>query len=182
MKFTRLLAIGTAAAALLAIPAAAQDAAPNARQQRMMADTTRAQAEQMAGAMFDRLDVNGDGRLDEADRTARQQARFDRMDTNSDGQLSFEEFTARPERAQRGEQRAERANWRGRRGGGMHMMRMAGAKADGPVTKADFVAAALARFDRMDANGDGTVTAEERRAARPQRANRQGGQPPATMQ
>ena len=167
MKITSLLALGSAAAALLAIPATAQDASPGARPARM-AETTRAQAEQSATAMFARLDVNKDSTVNAADRAARQQARFDRLDTDSNGQLSPAEFATRAERGQR-------AGRRGQRGGGMGRM------AEG-TTQAQFVAGALATFDRADANKDGAVTREERRAARPQRANRAGGMPPATMQ
>ncbi|WP_052208721.1 EF-hand domain-containing protein [Croceibacterium mercuriale] len=177
MKITSLLALGSAAAALLAIPAIAQDAAPGTRPARMMADTTRAQAEQTATTMFARMDANGDGTLDAADRAAQQQARFDRLDTDGNGQLSPAEFTARPERAGRG-QPGQRADRRGDRGAGM---RMHGMPAEG-TTQAQFVATALEMFDRADADSNGTVTREERRAARPQRASRAGGTPPATMQ
>nr|WP_241557385.1 hypothetical protein [Croceibacterium ferulae] len=167
-----ILALGSAAAALLAIPAIAQDAAPGspARSARMAAEMTRAQAEQMAATAFARMDANGDGKLDAADRAAKQQARFQRLDTDGNGQLSPAEFTARPERAER----------RGHRGG--RGMRMSGVNGNEVITQADFTARALARFDQADANKDGTVTREERRAARPQRSGRAGGQPPATMQ
>jgi hypothetical protein len=182
VKITSLLALGSAAAAMLAIPAIAQDAAPapGARPMRMMADTTRAQAEQTATTMFARLDANGDGKLDAADRAAQQQARFDRLDTDGNGQLSPAEFTARPARPDRAErgQPGQRAGRHGDRGAGM---RMRGMPAEG-TTQAQFVATALEMFDRADADRNGTVTREERRAARPQRGNRAGGTPPATMQ
>ena len=47
------------------------------------------------------------------------------------------------------------------------MMGFGKADADGDrsVTQAEFVAAALQRFDAMDTNKDGKVTPEERRAA-----------------
>lgn len=184
MKITTLLATGSAVAALLAIPAIAQNATPeaSARPARMTAEMTRAQVEQRTATAFARLDANGDGKLDAADRAAKQQARFDRLDTNSDGQLTPAEFTARPQRAERG-QPGQRAGRRGHRGGGMmHMARMADADGDGAITQAEFTAGALAMFDRADADKNGTVTREERRAARPQRGNRTGGTPPATMQ
>lgn len=184
VKTQSILAFGSAVAALLAIPAIAQTAAPDAgaRPTRMAAEMTRAQAEQRAATAFARMDVNGDGKLDAADRAAKQQARFDRLDTDSNGQLSPAEFTARPDRAERGEQ-GQRPRRRGHHGGGMmHMARMADANGDGAISQAEFTAGALTMFDRADANRDGTVTPDERRAARPQRANRTGGQPPATMQ
>ena len=132
------------------------------------ADVTRAQAQQQATRAFDRLDVNSDGRLDAADREARQQARFDRLDGNSDGAISREEFAAaRPDRSRRGGPRGERMGARGM--GGMAMgMRGPGRKtgAEREATRAEFVAAALARFDAVDADNDGTVTAAERKAHR----------------
>jgi hypothetical protein len=54
---------------------------------------------------------------------------------------------------------------RGHKGGGMMMMgRMADANHDGVVTKAEFVAAAMQRFDKADTNHDGIVTKAERQA------------------
>lgn len=140
------------------------------------ADLTRAQAQQHAAQMFDRLDVNGDGTLDAADREAQRKARFDRLDSNSDGAISYDEFTAartsrgeRPEgvRGQRGGPRNERMGLRGMRGMGMGMRgpgRPGGADGDHAITRAEFEAAILARFDAADADKDGIVTAAERKA------------------
>ena len=64
----------------------------------------------------------------------------------------------------------------------MHMGRMGAGNGDQAVTQADFTARALARFDQADANKDGTVTREERRAAKPERGNRAGGAPRTTAQ
>ena len=55
---------------------------------------TRAEAQAKAGQLFDRLDVNHDGKLDAADRAARFNAIFDTIDTNHDGQISRDEFLA----------------------------------------------------------------------------------------
>jgi len=149
---------------------------------------TRAAVEQRADRMFDRLDANHDGKLDQADRNAREKARFDRVDTNHDGQVSYAEFTAaraNAEQARKGRiaQRGERLgpsargehrmahNRFGRgglsgRGGAVGMIRMADADKDGAVTKAEFRARMLQRFDRLDANHDGIVTRDEAKAAR----------------
>jgi len=43
---------------------------------------------------------------------------------------------------------------------------------DGSVTKAEFAAAMAARFEQMDINRDGVVTADERRARRGQMGDR----------
>lgn len=134
---------------------------------------TRSAIEQRADAAFARLDANGDGKLDSADRTARQKAHFDRLDADSDGAISYAEFTASRETRRAG--RAEGGERMHRRGGMHHMnragmmrgmARMADADQDGAVTQAEFRAAALARFDRVDANGDGTISADERQARR----------------
>jgi Ca2+-binding EF-hand superfamily protein len=139
---------------------------------------TRAEAQQRAEAMFTRLDVNKDGKLDQTDRAARRQdmkARmFDRLDTNKDGQISRAEFmverTANGDDARpgRGGHRGKNGGWSGHRGGMMRMARMADTNSDGAITKAEFTAAALQRFDAMDTNKDGQVTPEERQAAREQ--------------
>lgn len=55
---------------------------------------TRAEAQQRAEQLFDRLDVNHDGRLDKADRVASLNQMFDRIDTNHDGVISRDEFAA----------------------------------------------------------------------------------------
>ena len=55
---------------------------------------TRAEAQQRAGKLFDRLDANHDGKLDSADRAARLNSFFDKIDTNHDGVISRDEFLA----------------------------------------------------------------------------------------
>jgi len=136
---------------------------------------TRAQAEARATAMFQRMDVNKDGKLDKADREARQTARraalFDRLDTDKNGQLSREEFSARPQRPEHaaktpGAKGGKHHRWNDRRHRGGMMGRMADTDKNGAITQAEFTAAALQRFDRMDADKDGQVTQEERQAAR----------------
>lgn len=172
---------------------------------------TRAEAEARAEAMFARLDVNRDGKLDRADREARRQqmreALFDRLDTNKDGSISKAEFLAdrgpegdrgprpggdrpdgdRPgdmpppppgaegampspspggaEMDQPGRDHPERQGSRHGMKGPMMGFGKADADGDRSVTKAEFVAAALQRFDAMDGNKDGKVTPQERRAA-----------------
>lgn len=62
------------------------------------APTTRAQAQEMAVRMFDRMDANRDGKVDASDRDARRtekrSAMFEQMDANRDGQISRDEFMA----------------------------------------------------------------------------------------
>jgi len=155
-----------AATAAVAVGGAAYaQQAPAPRQ-----EMTRAAVEQRTARMFDRLDADRDGKLDRADRAVREKARFDRIDANRDGQVSYAEFTAMS--TQRDGQSAARLGRGGPhrmalnafgRGG---MIRLADADQDGAITKAEFEAATLTRIDRLDANKDGTVTADEAKAAR----------------
>lgn len=61
-----------------------------------------------------------------------------------------------------------RGGGHGMRGHGMGrmMQRMADSNGDGAVTREEFTASMAQHFDRMDANKDGQVTPEERRAMR----------------
>lgn len=188
-----------------------------------LADETRAEAQARAEKMFDRLDVNHDGKLDKADRELmRQQMRekmFDRLDTNHDGSISKAEFMADrgpkdrsgpdggpmggpgdmppppppggpdggpagddgtpppPPGAEDGQPGLAQGDWHDRKGPphgpghgpmgpmGKNSERKADTNGDGAISKAEFVAAALKRFDMLDANHDGTVTKAERQAA-----------------
>lgn len=158
MKTSRKLALG------LSLAATAVAGAAYAEQAVQRAPVTRAEAQARAEQRFARLDANHDGKLDQADRAARRAAVFDRLDADHNGQISRAEFEAPRARG------ADGANGPGmhrfHRGSGMMGGRFAGAGKSGPITQAEFTSAALQRFDRADANHDGTVTAEERRAAR----------------
>lgn len=134
---------------------------------------TRAEAQAKAEAMFAKLDVNHDGKLDQADRTAHEAEMFDKMDANHDGSISRDEFMAAHQKGPmdgpgEGPMGGTKDGHHGKRGHdrmGQMMMRMADADKDGTVTKDEFVAAALKHFDQMDTNHDGTVTPAERKAA-----------------
>ena len=193
----------TLGAALIAVPVLA---APGG--DRNMGDAnkdgvlTRAEAEAHAKAMFVKLDVNKDGKLDQADRAARHAEEraqmFDRLDANKDGSISKAEWdqadSAR--QAKRAEWKAKRGERAGAPGNGAerHAMRghhggkrgghggpggwmKADANGDKAISQAEFVAGALARFDRMDANKDGKVTAEERQAMRQAMRDKRGAPP-----
>lgn len=154
-------------------------------------DMTRADAEARAAEHFERMDVTGDGVLDAQDREAHARERFNAADANGDGSLTFAETQAAHEarRAERQERRAERGGERAQRGergarmgrrgghgGGERMMRMADTDGDGSISRTEFITAAMARFDRADANNDGTVTAEERHAQRAERRGQMRGE------
>ena len=142
-------------------------------------DITRAEAQQKASAMFARMDANGDGLLNDADREARLAKRFDAMDTDKNGAISREEFTAGHDRKGRGAGKPDgmkmgEGHKGGHHGGMGHGMGhgmggmlkgLADKNNDGAVSAAEFTEAHLAMFDKGDANRDGTLTAAERKAA-----------------
>ena len=176
------LTLGLSALALVA--AGTAYAAPEASKRGADADSngvvTRAEKQTHASAMFTRLDFNKDGRIDASDRDARREQRmterFGALDTDKSGQISKSEFMARPARPEgapdakgdrRGGHGGKHRGWGGRgRGDGGMMGLGADTDKNGAISQAEFTAAALARFDRTDANKDGQVTKEERQAAR----------------
>src|SRR6185295_15394952 len=125
-------------------------------------DVTSQQAIAHVDEMFARLDANHDGRvtpeemraMGEHRREEMRQHMFDRIDANHDGNISREEFA---------EAHAMHRGPGGPDGPGGRGMRMFGDQ--GFVTLEQMRARALERFDRADANHDGTLTAEERQAA-----------------
>lgn len=174
-------------AAIAAIAAGSAASAQEAPKREPRPPMTRADVEQRTNQTFARMDANKDGVLDQADRAAREKAAFDRIDANGDGAISPEEFAARGDqrreasqaRAEDGQRQGPRQGSRmGRRGGsgamGFGLARNADTDGDGAVTQAEFASAALARFDSVDANKDGTISREERRAQRRDRSQ-QGG-------
>jgi hypothetical protein len=172
------LSIGAALLATAGVALAAPQIAGAAR-----ADMTRAQVQANAAERFAKMDVNGDGKLDTADRAARQAKAFDRIDADNNGAISRDEFAAR-----RGERAARQGVQAGRHGmggadmpghrmggkrgghggmrGGMGMAKAADTNNDGAISQAEFTAGALKRFDGADADRNGTVTQAERQAGR----------------
>lgn len=180
---TKFLTIGITAAALLGSTAALANHHAGGEPR---GDMTRADAQAKAAEQFAKMDVNGDGQLSAADREAKRAERFAATDTDGNGELSPAEITAAREahkakRAERGgERRADAGERRGgrgeagKRGGkrgrmGGQMMGQIDTDQSGTISQAEFTTAALARFDRADANSDGTVTADEHKAARGER-------------
>jgi hypothetical protein len=146
------------------------------------ADVTRQQVIARADQRFARLDADHDGRVtpDEVRATAghrRDEARqpiFDRLDANHDGNISRDEFAQAhaAHAAQEGPEGRHGGHMGSRPGGpggpeggrGRNAARMFGDQ--GFATLEQMRARALERFDRADANHDGTLTAAERHAAR----------------
>lgn len=196
-----ILAAGVAALAVLTAGAAiAQQQVPQPGQHRAArgdADNdgriSRAEFVDARVARLTALDANRDGQISAEERQAAGQARhaeraetrFARLDKDGNGSISREEFAAprepradrgermgRGERAGRHERRGHRAGFRNGRGhGGEWGPR---AEARGPLTIADVQTRLTTRFDRIDTNRDGFLSAEERTAARQSmRAERQ---------
>lgn len=189
----------TLGAALIAVPVIA---APSAKRDANVT-VTRAEAQTHATQMFAKLDANKDGKIDAADRAARHAERqakmFAAIDADGNGSISKAEWDKHgadrsARRAERGDKRApgagapgegKRDGMRGpgKRGGhhGMRggMMGKADTNGDKSISQAEFQASALARFDAADANKDGRVTPEERKAQRGEWRAKRGAAPAA---
>ena len=144
-----------------------------------LGDKTVTKAEFLAKgtAMFDKMDVNHDGKLDAADRAAHEGAMFDALDSDHNGSLSKGEFAAAHQRGPEGDGPGGKGMRHGGPGGehdgahggghmGMMMMHMADANKDGAVSRDEFAAAQAKHFDMIDANHDGQLTQAERKDAR----------------
>lgn len=175
--------IATAAGMAIAQPPAGAPEGPP-----MGRDVTRQEVINRVDEVFSRLDANRDGRVTPDERrAAREQRReamvdraFDRLDADNNGSISREEMR---DGRRRGPGRRMRMAGPGGPGGpggsgfdgpdgppppGMRGPGMRGPRGMGAreVTREEMRERALARFDRMDANRDGTVTVAERRQAR----------------
>ncbi len=135
---------------------------------------SRAEMTASLEARFAKMDADRDGQLTQKDfdlkRQQRLEKRFADMDTDRNGQISKAEFMAAHQA--RADKRAGMGGpgghkWRGGPRGGRGMgAEMRDIRNGGVVTKADFIAKGMARFDRLDTNKDGFVTADEMKAAR----------------
>ena len=171
-----LLTTGLAGAAIAQAPAPGADP---------MGDktVTKAEAQAKAAEMFAKMDVNKDGKLDQADRAAHRTEMFDRLDANKDGNVSREEFAAAHQRkagdAKAAGERKTGEHRMGKRGGdhmgGRMMLQMADANKDGAVSRDEMTAAHARMFDMADANKDGQLTPAERKAHRAQMRQNMGG-------
>jgi len=137
----------------------------------------------LAGPMGARADIDKNGQLTKAELTAHLDQRFKAIDTNGNDQIETSEMqAAKQERqAERAERREARSGeTAGKRSGEHRGGKQAGkrgqidANGDGIITRDEFGARALKRFDRADANGDGVVTQEERAAMKEARKARRG--------
>ncbi len=132
--------------------------------------------------MLHAADTNGDNAVTRDEVTALQSAMFEWSDRNGDGVLSIEDRspieqfaaqqrrTARDERAQaRDDEGLEpREPHQGRR----HRGSRVDENKDGAVSRAEFLGRDMVVFERLDANGDDVIDAEELDAAAARREDR----------
>ena len=167
------LALTIGAGAAVAQQTATDSPAPRAMRADADGDGRFSQAE-FVGRRVERLtaaDADRDGTVTREEMQAvaqvrmaeRADARFDRLDANDDGAISREEFDApREARADRGQRPMRAHRGYGGRGPGMGMR---GDRMErGPIVIADVQARTEQAFARLDADQDGFVTVEERRA------------------
>lgn len=123
-----------------------------------------AQAKPGGGGGRHNPDSNGDGVVTRAEVEANVAQRFARMDINKDGKVD----KADREAAQK-QREAKRGARRGGQPGGPD------ADGDGALSLDEMKRAAMQRFDRVDSDRDGKLTAAERDAARAARGERRRG-------
>lgn len=137
------------------------------------------------GDRFAKLDTDGNGSVTRAEIDAKTAERFAKLDGDRDGFVTKAEMTAHHEamkakRAERAEKRsgdpARNAEHRAERAGkrGDHFARR-DADNDGRLSLAEFQAGGAKRFERLDADRNGTVTREEMTKAREARKTRRQG-------
>lgn len=104
---------------------------------------------QFAQRRFDRLDANHDGAVTLAEYVAGAKALYAEFDSRHDGKVTADDIAASPRAQKRTLRVAE------------HLVRRMDANGDGSVSRDEFLAAAKARFARLDRNGDGYLDPSE---------------------
>lgn len=141
----------------------------------------------LAGPMGARADLDKDGQLTRTELTTHLDQRFMAIDANGNGQIEAAEMEAAKQnrQAKRAERREARSgDAAGKRSGEKRAENRGAMRAgkrgqldangDGVISRDEFGARALKRFERADANDDGVVTQEERAAMKEARKARRG--------
>lgn len=103
---------------------------------------------------FDKIDTNHDGTISRAEYQAWVDGRFAKIDSNGDGIVDADEVATSPAAVERVQKRAD------------GFVRRYDTSGDGKVSKADFEAKEMQRFDRLS-NGADSMTEDQFAAARP---------------
>lgn len=114
------------------------------------------------GKAFERADTNGDGVVSAEEIAAAREARFDKMDVDGDGYLT--EADREAAKAKHEAKRADRMEKR-RAKREEHRAEI-DTDGDGKISREEFMAAESGRLAQMDADGDGNITKEEAEAAK----------------
>ena len=118
-------------------------------------------------------DLDGNGQITAAEAATAAQQKFAETDANKDGKLTADELPRRSRGHHRGHRRDGPPPGAGPEGqpqsSPMAQRPKLDADGDGAVTAAEFADSFQQRFARADANRDGIVTAAELAAAKPQR-------------
>lgn len=136
---------------------------------------TRAQAEAAIAGQFALIDADGDGLITQDEMRAYNEARRAEMQARR-AERAAERGTERRERRGRAEMDPERLAAYQERRAERAAARWAeiDTDGDGGLSLAEYTAARIKAFDRLDANSDGIVTAEEIAAMREQARERRG--------
>lgn len=157
------------------------------------APVARAYMLAMANTRFDRIDANQDGMIEAAEMTAhreqmrekmrerRAERRAQRMAAQAEAgaDAATDDADSAGDAARWQERRAQRMAAMAKRGDGQPGQRgqwlaRMDTDGDGMISRDEFAARAMKRFDRADADSDGIVTPEERAAMREARRARRG--------
>lgn len=104
------------------------------------------------GRMFDRLDVNNDGKVDRLEIEQARDARFARFDADGDGRVTQAEFEAGHAAMREQRRKARQAR----------MFARHDADGDGVLTEDELPGQGMARMlDRLDSDGDGAISRDE---------------------
>jgi Ca2+-binding EF-hand superfamily protein len=127
----------------------------HAHAQRVSADATASNTQQQdkraafKQKYFDRIDSNHDGVITQDEYIAAATAHFNKVDVNGTGEITAQQIASSPRMVKREQHFAAREV--------KHM----DTNGDGVVSQDEYIAAAKARFAKLDKNGDGFIDAAE---------------------